>query len=86
MVVFCCLDADENVIQFGGRRLRRARNRTLTQLMIAGRALRFLRAARGRGTAAAAARVRRLAIEYQIIQKAVLRVHRLLQCEAIKSR
>lgn len=87
MVAFCCLDADENVIQFGGWRLWGARDRTLPQFMIAGRS-RFLRAACGRGTAtAAAARVRRLPIEYQIIQEAVLRVHRrFLQFKTIKRR
>lgn len=69
MVVFCGLDADENVIQFCGRRFRGARHRTLPQLMVASWS-RFLSAASGgrRTTTAAAAayataRVRRLAIE-----------------------
>lgn len=61
MVVFCGLDADENVIQFCGRWLWGARHRTLSQLMIASWS-RFL--GPSRGARRATARVRRLAIEY----------------------
>lgn len=62
MVVFCCLDANKNVVQLCGRWLWCARHRTLSELMIAGWS-RLLSSASRRCGATATTRVQRLTIE-----------------------